>query len=52
MINLMYCIRERARQKANWNEVISCDLNFMGLMEDMAQDRILWRSRIKIIDHR
>ena len=36
----------------SWNEVIRSDMKFMGLKEDMAQDRNLGRSRIKIIDHR
>jgi len=34
------------------NEVIRRDLNFMGLSEDMAQDRCRWKSKIKIADPR
>jgi len=35
----------------SWDEVITCDQNFMGLTEDMTSDIHLWRSRIKIVDH-
>jgi len=31
----------------SWNEVIRGDLKYMGLTEDMAQDRKLWRARIR-----
>ena len=34
------------------NEVIREDLKVVGLTENMAQDRRLWRDRIKILDHR
>ena len=27
------------------------DLNFFGLTDDMAQDKSLWKSRIKVADH-
>ena len=51
-INLLHYKRGRGRSKMSWNEVIRSDMKFMGLTEDMAQDRNLWRSRIKIVDHR
>jgi len=51
-INLMHCKRGRGRLKMSWNVVIRRNLNFMGFTEDMAQDRDIWRSRIKITDHR
>ena len=40
------------RPKMSCNEVIRHDMKFMGVTEDMAQDRNLWRSRIKIVEHR
>jgi len=36
----------------SWNEVIRSDLKYMGLTKDMAQDRNLWQSRIKIVDNK
>ena len=51
-INLLHCTRGRGRPKKSWSEVIRSDKKVMGLTEDMAQDRNLWRSRIKIVDHR
>jgi len=42
--------RSRGRSKKSWNEVIRQDLKTLGLVEDMAQDRKLWRSRIKVSD--
>jgi len=50
-INLLHYKRGRGRSKMSWNEVIRSDMKCMGLTEDMAQDRNLWRSRIKIVDH-
>jgi len=44
--------RSRGRLKKSWSEVIINDLKISGLVEDMAQDRRLWRSRIKVIDVR
>ena len=32
------------------DEVIREDLKVVGLTEDMAQDRKLWRDRIKVLD--
>ena len=33
------------------DEVIREDLKVIELTEDMAQDRRLWRDKIKILDH-
>ena len=33
----------------SWNEVIRGDLKCMGLTDDMAQDRKLWRARIRTV---
>jgi len=51
-IELLQCRRWRGRPKTSWNAVIRSDVKCMGLTEDMAQDRNMWRSRIKIVDHR
>ena len=51
-INLLHCRRGRGRPKMSWNAVIGSDMKLMGLTEDMAQDRNLWRSRIKIVEHK
>jgi len=51
-INLLDYRRGRGRPKMSWNELIRSDMKFMELTEDMAQDRNLWRSWIKIVDHR
>ena len=51
-IDLSYYKRGRGRPKMSWDVVIRSDMKFMGLTEDMAQDRNMWRSRIKIVDHR
>ena len=42
--------RSRGRSKKSWSEVIRHDLKTLGLLEDMAQDRKLWRDRIKVTD--
>ena len=42
--------RSRGRLKKSWSKVIRRDLKTLGLVEDMAQDRILWRGRIKVVD--
>jgi len=52
MINLLHCKRGRGRPKMSWNKVIRSDMVFTGITDDMAQDRNLWKSRIKIVDHR
>ena len=40
--------RSRGRPKKSWSEVIRHDLKTLGLVEDMAHDRKLWRARIKV----
>jgi len=52
MIDLRHYRRGRGRPKTSCNEVIRSDLDFIGLTEDMVQDRSLWRFRIKTVDHR
>ena len=42
--------RSRGRPKKSWSEVIRHDFKTLGLVEDMAQDRKLWRGRIKVAD--
>ena len=42
----------RGRPKKSWSEVIRHDLKTLGLVEDMAYDRRLWWSRIKVADGR
>ena len=48
--------RSRGRPKKRWSEIIRHDLKALGLVEDiglvedMAQDRRLWRARIKVAD--
>jgi len=44
--------RGRCRPKKNLDEVIRDDLKVVGLTEDMALDRRLWRDRIKVLDLR
>jgi len=44
--------RSRGRPKKSWSEVNRHDLKTLGLVEDMTQDRRLWRSRIKVVDFR
>ena len=44
--------RSRGRPKKSWSEVIRHDLKTLRLVEDMAQDRRLWRSTIKVVDFR
>ena len=44
--------RSRGRPKMSWSKVISHDLKSLELVEDMAQDRRLWRFRIKAVDFR
>jgi len=43
--------RSRGRPKKSWSEIIRHDLKTLGLVEDMAQDRRLWRARIKVADY-
>ena len=42
--------RSRGRPQKSWSEVIRHDLKTLGLVKDMAQDRKLWRARIKVTD--
>ena len=42
--------RGRGRPKMTWEERIRHDLIELNLSEDMVEDRILWRSRIKVND--
>ena len=44
--------RSRGRSKKSWSEVIRHNLKTLGLVEDMARDKRLWRSRIKVVDFR
>jgi len=51
-INISGGKKGRGRPKKSLNEVIREDLKVEGLTEDLAQDRRLWRDRIKILDRR
>jgi len=42
--------RRRGRLRKSWREVIRHDLKMLGLVEDMAHNRKLWRARIKVTD--
>ena len=44
--------RGKGRPKKNMDEVIREDLKVVSLTEDMAEDRKLWRDRIKVLDRR
>jgi len=44
--------RGRGRPKKSWSKVIRHDLKTLGLVDDMAQGRRLWMSRIKVLDFR
>jgi len=44
--------RGRGRPKKSLDEVIREDLKVVDLTEDLAQDRRLWRNRIRILDGR
>jgi len=50
-INISGGRRGMGRPKKSLGEVIREDLKVTGLSEDMAQDRKLWRDRIKTVDH-
>ena len=52
VIHILDYRRGRERSKMSWNMVIRSDMKSLGLTEDMAQDRNLWRSRIKTVDYR
>ena len=49
-IDCLDCKISIGRPKKSWNESIRHDLKTLGLMEDMTQDRTLWRFRIKIVN--
>ena len=51
-INISKGKRGRERSKKSLDEVIREDLKVVGLTENMAQDKKLWRDRIKILDLR
>ncbi|VFR02670.1 unnamed protein product [Cuscuta campestris] len=40
--------RSRGRLRKNWKEVIRQDLGLLNLTEDMALDRNLWKTRIRL----
>ena len=42
--------RSRGRVKKSWSEVVRHDLKTLGLLVDMAKDRRLWRSIIKVVE--
>ena len=50
MIDIPRGKRGRGRPKKSLDEVITEDLRIVGLTEDLAQDRKLWRDRIKVVD--
>ena len=49
-IELSECKRDRGRPRKSCNEVIRHDLRTLGIREDMAPDRGLWRAKIKVAD--
>jgi len=49
-VNIPKGKRGKRRPKKSLDEVIKEDLKVVGLTDDMAQDRRLWRDRIKILD--
>jgi len=51
-INISDGKRGKGRPKKNLDELIREDLKVVELTEDTAQDRRLWRDRIKNIDFR
>ena len=52
LTNLPSGKRDRGGSKKSLDEVIREDLKVVGLSEDLAQDRRLWRDRIRILDGR
>ena len=42
--------RHRGRPMKSWRELIRHDLKTLGLVENMAHDRKLWRVRIRVTD--
>ena len=51
-INIPRGKRRKERPKKSLDEVIIEDLKVVGLTENMARDRRLWRNRIKILGRR
>jgi len=51
-INILKGKKEKGRPKKSLDEAIREDLKVVRMTEDMAQDRGLWRDRIKILDRR
>ena len=52
MIDILGGKRDKGQSKKSLNKVIREDLKLVGLMEDLTQDRRLWRDEIKIVDRR
>ena len=52
MIDIPGSQRGRGRPNKSLDEVIRKDLKVVGLTEDLAQDKRLWRDRIRILDRR
>jgi len=44
--------KSRGRPNKSWCEVVRHDLKTLELVEDITQDRRLWRSKIKVADFR
>ena len=44
--------RSRDRPKKSLSEVIRHDLKTLGLVENMDENRRLWRPKIKVVDFR
>ena len=51
VIHLSHCTRWRGRPKMSCNKVVRSKMKSTGLTGDMAQDRNLWQSRIKLLEH-
>jgi len=51
-INVPNGKRGRGRPKKSSDEVIREGLKVVGLSEDLAQDRRLWRAKIRILERR
>lgn len=47
-INLPECQKGQGRPKNDRSEAIRHNLNYLGVMKDMTQDKNLWRSRIEV----
>ena len=50
MIDRLEHRRSRGRPKKSWSEVIRNDLKTLRLVDDMAQNKRLWRAKIKVAD--